>query len=263
MFGPLEQFELIPVLSFSQEWFDWTEYVRVSTIENNFRATTSLGRWACLSGFLVLTSLLNWFSDTVLVFRLSSFYILNNFSFFFLLFCIFFFFLFYQTFVFNFILHNRILVFFFSIFSTFQQIINELLFNIRGKSYLFLLLFVFVILLACLNISGLIPYSFAVTSYFSVTFFFAFLFFFSFVCLGIFYHGLTFFSLFLPKGTPVGIMPLLIIIELISYLARIFSLSIRLFANITAGHILLKILSWFVFLLVQVFFIGFFWFCCN
>ena len=58
-------------------------------------------------------------------------------------------------------------------------------------------------------------------------------------------------------GTPVIIMPLLILIECISYFARVFSLSIRLFANITAGHILLKILSWFVFLLMQVFFIGF------
>jgi len=79
------------------------------------------------------------------------------------------------------------------------------------------------------------------------------MFFFSFICVGIYYHGFKILNLFLPSGTPVIIMPLLILIEFISYFARIFSLSIRLFANITAGHILLKILSWFIFLLFNVF----------
>lgn len=132
-----------------------------------------------------------------------------------------------------------------------------MLINFRGKFYYFLLLFVLFILIAFLNLGGLIPYGFAITSYFSVTFLFAFIFFISIFCVGFFYHGLKLFSLFLPTGTPVVIMPLLILIECISYFARVFSLSIRLFANITAGHILLKILSWFVFLLMQLFFIGF------
>lgn len=149
--------------------------------------------------------------------------------------------------------------------SIIQKIINDLLIHFNGKFYLFSLLFVLFILINILNVFGLIPYSFAITSYFSVTFFFAFIFFFSFLFIGIFYHGISLLNLFLPSGTPLVIMPLLILIEFISYFARVFSLSIRLFANITAGHILLKILSWFLFLLIHVLIIsisGFFLISC-
>jgi F-type H+-transporting ATPase subunit a len=73
---------------------------------------------------------------------------------------------------------------------------------------------------------------------------------------GMYYHGTNLLSLFFPAGTPIMIVPLLIMIEIISYFARMFSLAIRLFANITAGHILLKILSWFVYLLIDIFFLS-------
>src|SRR6266568_4080216 len=65
--------------------------------------------------------------------------------------------------------------------------------------------------------------------------------------LGLSIHKIHFFSFFIPSGTPLALVPLLVLIELISYLARAFSLGIRLFANMVAGHTLLKILSTFLF----------------
>ena len=64
--------------------------------------------------------------------------------------------------------------------------------------------------------------------------------------IGIFYHKQNFFVLFLPEGVPIFIIPLLILIEYVSYISRIFSLAIRLFANMLSGHILLKILICFI-----------------
>jgi ATP synthase subunit 6 len=64
--------------------------------------------------------------------------------------------------------------------------------------------------------------------------------------IGICYHGEKYFVLFLPDGVPVAIIPFLIIIEYVSYISRIFSLAIRLFANMMSGHILLKILISFI-----------------
>lgn len=121
--------------------------------------------------------------------------------------------------------------------------ILDILTHLKAKQYfLFLLFFLFMIIVCC-NFFGLIPYSFAITSYFSVTFFFSFIFFFSLFFIGILMHGITILNLFIPPGTPFLILPLLFIIEIVSYFARIFSLAIRLFANITAGHILLYIFS--------------------
>jgi len=61
--------------------------------------------------------------------------------------------------------------------------------------------------------------------------------------LGLYKHQIKFFSFFIPSGTPLGLVPLLVLIEFISYIARAFSLGVRLFANLVAGHTLLKILS--------------------
>ena len=65
--------------------------------------------------------------------------------------------------------------------------------------------------------------------------------------LGLYNHKLRFFAFFIPSGTPLALVPLLVLIELVSYCARAFSLGIRLFANMCAGHTLLKILSTFLF----------------
>jgi ATP synthase subunit 6 len=136
------------------------------------------------------------------------------------------------------------------------QIIRDLVVHSKGKSIYFGLLTFLFVFLNVLNVSGLVPYSFAFTSYFVLTFSLSTIFFCALNATGLLYHGVALLGLFFPGGTPLFIAPLITSIELISYFARMFSLAIRLFANITAGHILLKILSWFTYLLTDVFFIG-------
>jgi F-type H+-transporting ATPase subunit a len=103
----------------------------------------------------------------------------------------------------------------------------------------------FMFVLFC-NLCGMIPFSFTVTSHIIVTFGMAGILFIAITALGFAKHGLHFFSLFLPKGTPWWMMPLMIPIEMVSYFARPASLSIRLAANMLAGHLLLKIVAGFV-----------------
>jgi F-type H+-transporting ATPase subunit a len=141
-------------------------------------------------------------------------------------------------------------------FSQILQIMRDLITIVIGKQYYYSFFIFIFIFINISNLFGLIPYTFAITAQFSVTFLLAFLFFLTINYTGIFYQGTQLLRLFYPSGTPLIIIPLLTIIEFISYFARIFSLGIRLFANITAGHILLKILSWFVYLLIEVFFIS-------
>lgn len=91
----------------------------------------------------------------------------------------------------------------------------------------------------------MVPYSFTVTSHIIFTFSLALSIFIGINIIGVKTHGFKFFSLFLPKGVPLAIMPLLITIEIVSYIIKVFTLSIRLFANMTSGHTLLKIIAGF------------------
>lgn len=93
------------------------------------------------------------------------------------------------------------------------------------------------------NLLGMIPHSLTVTSHIIVNLALAFLVFAVIIFTGFAKHGLHFFALFAPKGAPLAIMPILIVIELVSFLIRPFSLAIRLFANMLAGHILLKVFA--------------------
>nr|YP_010415117.1 ATP synthase F0 subunit a [Tricholoma lobayense]URW98588.1 ATP synthase F0 subunit a [Tricholoma lobayense] len=93
------------------------------------------------------------------------------------------------------------------------------------------------------NLISNIPYSFAVTASGVVTLGLSFTIFIGVTILSLSIHKIKFFSFFIPNGTPLALVPLLVLIELISYLARSVSLGVRLFANIVAGHTLLKILS--------------------
>lgn len=95
------------------------------------------------------------------------------------------------------------------------------------------------------NILGMIPYSFTVTSHIVFTFSLGMMTFLGLNIIGLRNHGFHFFSLFLPPGSPLILAPLLVPIELISYIFRVFALSVRLFANMMAGHTLLKILATF------------------
>jgi len=114
----------------------------------------------------------------------------------------------------------------------------------RGQLFFPLVFAVFLIILS-LNLIGLIPYSFTVTSHLIVTFSLALAIFvgINIVCIRI--HGVHFFSLFLPPGTSLALALLLVPIELISYIFKPISLSVRVFANMMAGHTLLKVIAGF------------------
>lgn len=93
----------------------------------------------------------------------------------------------------------------------------------------------------------MVPYGFATTSHFIFAFFFSFTVVLGATILGLNKHGFLFFSLFVPSGCPLTLLPLLVLIETISYLARNISLGLRLAANILSGHMLLNILSGFAY----------------
>jgi F-type H+-transporting ATPase subunit a len=93
----------------------------------------------------------------------------------------------------------------------------------------------------------MVPYSFASTSHFILTFFISFTVVLGATFLGFQKHGLEFFSFFVPSGCPLGLLPLLVLIEFISYLARNVSLGLRLAANLISGHMLLNILAGFTY----------------
>jgi F-type H+-transporting ATPase subunit a len=94
-----------------------------------------------------------------------------------------------------------------------------------------------------LNIFGMFVFTFTVTSHLSLTFFIALSYFIGSNIVGVFYQFQLFFNLFLPKSLPVLLTPLLFFLEVVSYLSRVFSLAIRLFANMLSGHALMKILG--------------------
>jgi F-type H+-transporting ATPase subunit a len=104
-------------------------------------------------------------------------------------------------------------------------------------------LFVFVL---ALNLLGLLPYSFTVTSHIIVTFALAAMVFVIVNIIGFARHGVGYLRLFVPDGVPLWLMPLIVPIEIISYLIRPVSLSVRLFANMMAGHTMLKVFAGFV-----------------
>ena len=115
--------------------------------------------------------------------------------------------------------------------------------------------FIFLIGTACFlaffNLLGLLPYTTAITGQFIFAFYFSIMYFTVNLICGILYHHNKIFNVFLPKGVPLFIIPALIVIESISFFSRVLSLAIRLFANIVAGHILLKILVSFLYVILK------------
>lgn len=114
----------------------------------------------------------------------------------------------------------------------------------RGKEY-FPLVFSLFIFVYVANTLGMIPYSFTVTSHLAVTAALALLIFFAVLLIGIARHGFHFFGLFVPSGVPGWLLPLVVLIEFISFLSRPITLSVRLFANMVAGHVMLKVIAGF------------------
>lgn len=121
----------------------------------------------------------------------------------------------------------------------------------KGKKYFPLIFTIFVFLLFT-NLIGMIPYSFTATSHLIVTFGLSLSLFIGITIVGFQEHGLHFFSFLLPKGAPLALAPLLVVLELVSYCFRAVSLGVRLFANMMAGHTLVKILSGFAWTMLSV-----------
>ena len=130
-----------------------------------------------------------------------------------------------------------------SLFASINSMVKEQL----GKElYLpFIYSLFFFILIA--NLTGNVPYSFTITTSIMVSIGLSFTILIAVTILALSIHKLHFFSFFVPSGTPLALVPLLVLIELVSYLARAFSLGIRLFANVVAGHTLMKILATFLY----------------
>ncbi len=132
-----------------------------------------------------------------------------------------------------------------SIYATIHSVvINQI--NTK-KQFYFPFIYALFLFILVNNLIGMVPYSFASTSHFILTFSISFTIVLGATLLGFNKYGLEFFSLFVPAGCPLTLLPLLVLIEFISYLARNVSLGLRLAANIVAGHLLLNILSGFTY----------------
>ena len=136
------------------------------------------------------------------------------------------------------------------------QLISEMFYNFiakmindtagsSAKSFFPFIFTLFMFVLFC-NMVGMLPYSFTVTSHIIITFTLAAIVFIGVTIIGFIKHGFKYLELFVPKGVPVVLLPLIVIIEIISYLSRPVSLSVRLFANMMAGHTMLKVFGGFV-----------------
>lgn len=116
----------------------------------------------------------------------------------------------------------------------------------KGQKYFPFFFVLFSFLLVC-NLLGMVPYSFTVTSHIAITFTLSLAIWIGVTWIGLATHGAKFFTLFVPSGAPAALLPVLVIIELISYGVRAISLAVRLFANMMSGHTLLKIMAGFSF----------------
>ena len=136
------------------------------------------------------------------------------------------------------------------------QLMSEMLYNFiskmisdtagkKAKPYFSFIFSLFIFVLFC-NMVGMLPYSFTVTSHIIVTLAFAMFIFIGVTILGFVIHGFKYLKIFVPSGVPMVLLPIIMIIEIISYLSRPVSLSVRLFANMMAGHTMLKVFGGFV-----------------
>ena len=133
-----------------------------------------------------------------------------------------------------------------SLYATIHSIVINQINNKNGQAY-FPFMYVLFIFILINNLIGMVPYSFASTSHVILTFSLSFTVVLGATVLGFKEHGLKFFSFFVPAGCPLGLLPLLVLIEFISYLARNVSLGLRLAANVLSGHMLLNILGGFTY----------------
>jgi F-type H+-transporting ATPase subunit a len=133
-----------------------------------------------------------------------------------------------------------------SLYATVHSIVTNQINSKKGQMY-FPFIYTLFIFILINNLIGMVPYSFASTSHFILTFSLSFTIVLGATFLGFQTQGLEFFSILVPAGCPIALLPLLVLIEFISYLARNISLGLRLAANILSGHMLLNILAGFTY----------------
>jgi F-type H+-transporting ATPase subunit a len=134
-----------------------------------------------------------------------------------------------------------------SIYEFIDNMTKEVLHE-NARTYFPFVLTLFTFILFC-NVLGLIPYSFTVTSHIVVTLALALVVFIGATIIGFIRNGFGYLKLFVPSGVPALLLPLVVVIEIVSYFIRPMSLSIRLFANMMAGHMMLKVIAGFVIML--------------
>lgn len=187
-------------------------------------------------------------------------FMFTNSSFFLMLTVIFTLAFFYFTTQYNMLIPNRWQLIAEGMYDYIHEMLTEVL-QEKGSKFFPIIFTMFCFIFSC-NLLGMVPYTFTVTSHIIFTFGLGMVIFLGINIIGIKTHGLHFFSLFLPPGAPLALALLLVPIELISYVFRVVALSVRLFANMMAGHTLLKILASFawkmltvggIFLIVQLF----------
>lgn len=121
----------------------------------------------------------------------------------------------------------------------------------QGREY-FPLIFTLFIMVMAGNLLGMVPYSFTYTSHLAVTAGLALLVFFTVLVIGVARHGTHFFHLFIPPGVPMWLLWLVVLIEIVSFISRPITLSVRLFANMVAGHVLMKVIAGFAIMFASV-----------
>jgi F-type H+-transporting ATPase subunit a len=131
------------------------------------------------------------------------------------------------------------------------NLVSNLVSENVGKEGLKYFPFVFSVFLFVLfgNLLGMVPYMFTFTSHIIVTFTLAMIVILFVTILGVVLHGVKFFTIFVPKGVPLFLSPFLVPIEIISYMSRPVSLAVRLFANMMAGHTMMKVFAGFAVML--------------
>jgi F-type H+-transporting ATPase subunit a len=137
-----------------------------------------------------------------------------------------------------------------------EKLVGDLINHDRARDFFPFVFTLFTFILVA-NEIGMIPYTFTITSHLIFTFAIGFTMFVGVNVVGLSTHGLHFFSLFIPSGCPSWIIPSIIGIELISYVFRVISIAVRLFANMMAGHSLFKILAGFAWIMLSSGVLGF------
>lgn len=220
-FQPLEQFEvdLFPIVDFSNQQY----FLNYNLEDNNF-----LSCFLVLDVFFNLNNFIKIYIDSILGYNLFFIFL-------------FFIFLFFSRVSFvrtN--LHNW--------GELFYKFVFNIMDNQIGKAYqnFFPVLFFLFGYIFFSNLIGLIPFNFTLTSQLLVTFNLSFSVFIGITLIGLIKHKFNFVLLFVPKNVPTFLLDFLFLIEVVSYISRVFSLAIRLFANMLSGHALIFILSGFV-----------------